>query len=682
MDIKENNNDTKEKENENNIYLNTMAQYTIEEKLGEGMFGMVKLGTHKITKEKVAIKLLNKSKISKSQQTLLNRELSILKKLNHYNIAKLYSIIETEKVIYLIQEYCPGKELSNYILYHSRIDEKEICKIFQQIISGVEYIHKMGIAHRDLKPENILLTGTNDIKIIDFGLSNTYSKGKLLSTSCGSPYYAPPEMLQGKAYKGLYSDLYSCGIILYYMLCKKLPFNERSNSELYKKIIEGKFNISKHISKEAQDLLKKIIKVNPEQRIKIADLKKHPWFKLANINSNMHCGLNPKEIVFPIDEEIINNMSDLGFNKMEVRYNIIKNEHNNITTTYYLLLNKKLKVGRKSIADLHSELYDDYINDSKNKIRNYKEGIEEAIKERIYSKGILEIIPDFEQSRLQKKRPSIKLKRNSIQKNRKSISSVKENRDSISNVNIKIDILNKPKINSNSVAKNRKRVNNIQQIKKERDTHSAKMRINKKNFGTKNEFMKKTENKYNNRNNNYINVIKTIKNEQNNNIKVDDDLQINKTEIIIEDKHNFEQKNLNNEEIDLGNDSQEKKVEVASATQPKNFINNSNKLDLKSPQKINNKKIKTYKNPIKKSIPFRNYDQRPKNITARKKKETRIITHADNNKLNNASSAFEIKMKNLNLSNKKKFSNNKERKKMNSSAIYSSGKKDRFKIKK
>jgi serine/threonine protein kinase len=239
------------------------------------------------------------------------------------------------------------------------------------------------------------------------------------------------------------------------MLCKKLPFNERSNSELYKKIIEGKFNISKHISKEAQDLLKKIIKVNPEQRIKIADLKKHPWFKLANINSNIHCGLNPKEIVFPIDEEIINNMSDLGFNKMEVRYNIIKNEHNNITTTYYLLLNKKLKVGRKSIADLHSELYDDYINDSKNKIRNYKEGIEEAIKERIYSKGILEIIPDFEQSRLQKKRPSIKLKRNSIQKNRKSISSVKENRDSISNVNIKIDILNKPKINSNSVAKNR-----------------------------------------------------------------------------------------------------------------------------------------------------------------------------------------------------------------------------------
>ena len=680
MDVKENNNDTKEEEN--NIYLNTMNQYIIEEKLGEGMFGMVKLGTHKITKEKVAIKILNKSKISKSQQILLNRELSILKKMNHFNIIKLYSIIETEKVIYLIQEYCPGKELSNYILYHSRTDEKEICRIFQEIISGVEYMHKMGIAHRDLKPENILLTGANDIKIIDFGLSNIYSKGKLLSTSCGSPYYAPPEMLQGKAYKGLYSDLYSCGIILYYMLCKKLPFNESSNSELYKKKIEGKFSISKHISKEAQDLLQKIIKVNPEQRIKIADLKKHPWFKLANINYNMHCGLNPKEIVFPIDEEIINNMSELGFNKMEVRYNIIKNEHNNITTSYYLLLNKKLRVGRKSIADLHSNLYDDYINDPKNKIRNYKEGIDEAIKERIYSKGILEIIPDFEICRLQKRRPSIKLKRNSICKNRKSISSVKENRDSISNVNIKIDILNKPKINSNSDAKNKKRVSNIPQIKKERNTHSAKMRINKNIFGVKNKFKKKSENKYNIRNNNNINVIKTLKNGQNSNIKVNDDLQINKAEIIIEDKDNFEQKNFSNEEIKLENEPEEKKVEVTSPTQPRNIENNTNKLVLKSPQKINSNNNKTYKNPIKKNLPFQKFDQRSKSITARKKKEKKAINHSGNYKLNNASSAFEIKMKNLNLTNKKKFSNNKERKKLNSSAIYSSKRKDRFNIKK
>ena len=230
------NNDTKNKSNvENDLISNTIDQYILEEKLGEGVFGTVKLATHKISNEKVAIKILNRNKITKAQKTLLSRELSILKKMNHYNIIKLYSIIETDTVIYLIKEYCSGRELSNYIINHTKVDEKEICKFFQQIISGIEYIHKMGIAHRDLKPENILLTRANDIKIIDFGLSNIYSEGGLLKTSCGSPYYAPPEMLQGKPYNGLYSDIYSSGIILYYMLCKKLPFNENNNTELYKK---------------------------------------------------------------------------------------------------------------------------------------------------------------------------------------------------------------------------------------------------------------------------------------------------------------------------------------------------------------------------------------------------------------------------------------------------------------
>ena len=164
------------------ITSNTIDQYIIEEKLGEGMFGTVKLGTHKITKEKVAIKFLNKNRISKAQQVLLDRELSIVEKMHHFNIAKLYSIIETENITYLIQEYSSGKELSYYVENHPKVDEKEVCKFFQQMISGIEYIHKMGVAHRDLKPENILLTRGYDIKIIDFGLSNKYDEGQLMKT--------------------------------------------------------------------------------------------------------------------------------------------------------------------------------------------------------------------------------------------------------------------------------------------------------------------------------------------------------------------------------------------------------------------------------------------------------------------------------------------------------------------
>ena len=377
------------------ITSNTIDQYIIEEKLGEGMFGTVKLGTHKITKEKVAIKFLNKNRISKAQQVLLDRELSIVEKMHHFNIAKLYSIIETENITYLIQEYSSGKELSYYVENHPKVDEKEVCKFFQQMISGIEYIHKMGVAHRDLKPENILLTRGYDIKIIDFGLSNKYDEGQLMKTSCGSPYYAPPEMLQGKKYNGLYSDIYSCGIILYYLLCKTLPFNEKNNVELYKKKIQGKFSIPKSVSKDAQDLLRKIIRVNPNERIKLSEIKKHPWFNLVNTKFNLFSGLDCKEVIFPVDEDIVQEMADLGFNKAEVRCNVIKNQHNNITTTYYLLLDKKVKKGRKSIADLHSNLFEDYINNPENKISNYPGGINEAIMKRIDSKKTLTEIPNF-----------------------------------------------------------------------------------------------------------------------------------------------------------------------------------------------------------------------------------------------------------------------------------------------
>ena len=447
-------NNNKSIESKIDLTSNDINQYILGDKLGEGIFGTVKLGTHKITKEKVAIKILNKNIISKEQKKLLERELQIHKKLNHFNIIKLYSIIETESKIYLIQEFSQGKELSLYIQNHVNLEEEEICRFFQQIISGVEYLHSMGIAHRDLKPENILLTRANDIKIADFGLSNFYIKGKLLKTSCGSPYYAPPEMLQGKPYNGLYSDIYSCGIILYYMLTHKLPFNEKKESDTYKKILSCNFDIPKKLSKNAKDLLKKIIKLKPEERIKLNEIKNHPWFNLYNKESNMHNGLNDEKIVFPIDEEIVDNMKEIGFNKMEVRYNIIKNEHNNITATYYLLLEKKIKKGRKSVADLHSNLFEEYINDPKNKIENYGNNLDEAIKHRINSKKTLDIIPDFNTNQIENKNERNKMKSISkinkkndkiitndikIKKERRSISSKKEN------INISVKL--KPKIN-------------------------------------------------------------------------------------------------------------------------------------------------------------------------------------------------------------------------------------------
>jgi 5'-AMP-activated protein kinase catalytic alpha subunit len=446
-----NNNKKEEKYEQNFLKNNDINEYIIEEKLGEGIFGTVKSGIHKITQEKVAIKIMNKNRISKEQKALIDKEILIHKRLYHFNIIKLYSVIDTKDKLYLIQEYCSGKELSNYILNHQNLEEKKICKLFQQIISGIEYLHNMGIVHRDLKPENILLTRTNDIKIIDFGLSNFYAQDKniLLKTSCGSPYYAPPEMLKGEKYNGVLSDIYSCGVILYFMLTQKLPFNEKKDSDTYKKILSNKYIIPKNISKNAQDLIKKMLKLKPKERISIKEIKNHPWFNLCNIKENMHPGLNYEKNIFPIDEEIIKEMEKIGYNKMEVRYNLLLNEHNNITTCYYLLLDKKIKKGRKSIADLHSNLFEEYIKDDKNKIINYSTDIDNVIKKRINSKKILESIP----AELINKEIENTDNKNNINKekiiNSKNIIKNNKERKSISckNINKNINIKHKLSIN-------------------------------------------------------------------------------------------------------------------------------------------------------------------------------------------------------------------------------------------
>ena len=138
-------------------------------------------------------------------------------------------------------EYVKGQELFQYILTKKKLSEDEACFYFQQIISGIEYLHKLKIAHRDIKSENILIEqNTNTIKIIDFGFSNTYGdKDKeILVTACGSPFYAPPEMLRGESYKGGAVDIWIVGFVLFYMICGYLHFDGEENSELYKKIID------------------------------------------------------------------------------------------------------------------------------------------------------------------------------------------------------------------------------------------------------------------------------------------------------------------------------------------------------------------------------------------------------------------------------------------------------------
>ena len=376
--------------------------YKLGKKIGEGMFSTVKLGIHSLTNEKVAIKILEKTKITKIEdKERINREIEVMKKVNHYNITKLYQVVETKLIIYLIQEYVEGKELLEYLNKKGNLKEIEACKFFHQIISGLDYLHKCCIAHRDFKPENILLTNNNEIlKIIDFGLSNIYKKGQLLKTGCGSPCYVPPEMINEENYNGALSDIWSAGIILYLMLCGKLPFYDDDNQILYEKILSGKFETPDFLSDNAKDILSKLLELDPKKRINFDEIKNHPWFSIIDKNYLIHKGININEDIIPIDEEILQKMEKMGLNnKIEIRYNIIKNYHNKITSLYNLLLKQKIDNSQKSISDMKSELFDEYISNKKNKI-NYYGNLENVLKNRISDEQkIINNIPNYPENK-------------------------------------------------------------------------------------------------------------------------------------------------------------------------------------------------------------------------------------------------------------------------------------------
>ena len=368
-----------------------LCDFIIKEKIGEGTFSTVKLAINRQTQEKVAIKIMQKNKIILDEdKKRLEREIQVLKILRHPNLVQLYSVVETDEKIYLIMEYIKGIELFDYIVNKKKLSEKEAFIFFQQIISGIEYLHKVKYIHRDIKPENILIKpNTKKLTIVDFGLSNKFNNYKkdLFQSACGSPSYAAPEMLNEEKYSGPPVDIWSSGVVLYAMLCGYLPFEDDNNDELYNKIIKGKFDIPNHVSDKAKDLLNKILVTNPQKRLNISQIKNHPWFQLyntqGNIKINISEGLDLAKYIIPIDEEIVKIISKkYNINEEEIRISILKNKHNDISTIYYLFLNKKINTNKKSVADYKSDLFKKYIKNDINLLKYYNNDINIVIDQR------------------------------------------------------------------------------------------------------------------------------------------------------------------------------------------------------------------------------------------------------------------------------------------------------------
>ena len=285
-DKKDNLNERDKKFNERNNLENNekevkIGNYLIKKTLGKGTFGKVKLGIYLPKNRKVAIKILEKIKLKEEDDIIrLKREFEMLSQFNHPNLITVSEIFETKDAYFTVMEFCEGGELFNYIVQNKYLSEEKSAFFYYQLINGLDYIHSLGIVHRDLKPENLLLTKDHILKIIDFGLSNYFkqTQKELLETPCGSPCYASPEMLSGKNYDGFKIDIWATGIILFAMLCGFLPFDHKDNDKLFLKILECKIQYPKTLSKDAEDLIKKTLVPDPEKRIDIPTIKKHPFY--------------------------------------------------------------------------------------------------------------------------------------------------------------------------------------------------------------------------------------------------------------------------------------------------------------------------------------------------------------------------------------------------------------------
>ena len=363
----------------NNLSIKQIGDYTIGEEIGSGAFGKVVLGKHILTGEKVAIKILDKMILNQTPEDyeLVKQEISILKLVKHKYIVQLYEIMQTAQHIFIIMEYCEGKEIMDYILTKNRLNEMESLKYFHQLINTLFYLHSQNIAHRDVKIDNMLLDKNKDLKLVDFGLSTKYTDDNLLDQPCGTVVYAAPEVLEGKEYHGMLADVWSSGIVLYGMLVGFLPFSDK-NDELNKQhVINGEINIPDFFPDSVKDLLNHMLDVDPMKRYTLQEIREHPWF------NKVECILVPGIIIdyniVPVDEKILNLCVTYNKNKDEVFDSVRNNKYDSNSALYYLIVKQLKNKGFKSVSDLCSDEFIDYILDEKNLVNPVQDPEQEQI---------------------------------------------------------------------------------------------------------------------------------------------------------------------------------------------------------------------------------------------------------------------------------------------------------------
>ncbi|XP_022166638.1 serine/threonine-protein kinase SIK2-like [Myzus persicae] len=315
----------------------TIGFYTIDRRIGKGNFAEVRLATHRLVRSEVAIKMIDKRKLDAVNLEKVHREVDIMKQLDHPHIIKLYQVMESKDMIYIISEYASQGEIFDYIAKYGRMTEAAARKKFWQILSAVEYCHNRHVVHRDLKAENLLLDANMNIKIADFGFSNYFTPGEQLATWCGSPPYAAPEVFEGKKYYGPEIDVWSMGVVLYVLVCGALPFDGSTLHSLRDRVLSGRFRIPYFMSTGCESLIRKMLILDPNKRYTVEQIKRHPW--MLEEAPRLLPGTIAEMPAEPNDQ-VLRFMSSLDINTTRTRQSLRNRTYDHYAAIYYLLLEK------------------------------------------------------------------------------------------------------------------------------------------------------------------------------------------------------------------------------------------------------------------------------------------------------------------------------------------------------
>nr|XP_020478928.1 serine/threonine-protein kinase BRSK2 isoform X7 [Monopterus albus] len=279
----------------------------------------------------------------------VEREIAILKLIEHPHVLKLHDVYENKKYLYLVLEHVSGGELFDYLVKKGRLTPKEARKFFRQIMSALDFCHSHSICHRDLKPENLLLDEKNNIRIADFGMASLQVGDSLLETSCGSPHYACPEVIRGEKYDGRKADVWSCGVILFALLVGALPFDDDNLRNLLEKVKLGVFHMPHFIPPDCQNLLRGMIEVDATKRLTLEQIQKHTWY-IGGKNEPEPEQPVPRKVTIrslpsadDIDPDVLDSMHSLGCfrDKNKLLKDLLSDDDNQEKMIYFLLLDRK-----------------------------------------------------------------------------------------------------------------------------------------------------------------------------------------------------------------------------------------------------------------------------------------------------------------------------------------------------